>query len=263
MNKQSITLGKWETELLSTLEHNKINEFYFEDAQQILTEVKRQGVRNILSRLAKKGRIERVKKGVYILVPFKQKLWIQHEFTIAPLLVDNYYLSFWSALKFWNLTEQLPRKVFVAVKKPVKPRTVQDLEFQFITLSSKYFFGAEEVEIEGKTVKIASREKTLLDCLLHPEHCGGIGEVAKALKFHWKEFKWQKVKKYLSQMNNSAVERRLLYCLKFLKLSQVAKILGEKDFKGFRSLDSSNPSQGSYSRKFGLRLNVDLNEELK
>ncbi len=263
MYKQSISLGSKEVELLSTLEHEGKSVFSFAEAQNILRGTNRQVVRNMLSRLVKKGRVERIKKGVYILIPFRQKLWSQHEFAAVPFFAKAYYVSFWSAMRFWNLTEQLPRKVFTAVKTPIKSRVFQNLEFQFIALSPRYFFGFTEIEIESTKVNIATKEKAILDCLMHPEYCGGIGEVAKAIKFYWKEIDWKEMKKHLAKIKNSAVERRLFYCLDFLKLKNILKDLGKKEFSGFRLLDSSAPKKGCYSRHLGLQLNVDLSEELK
>ncbi|MFH1247251.1 MAG: type IV toxin-antitoxin system AbiEi family antitoxin [Candidatus Micrarchaeota archaeon] len=263
MYKQNISLGGKEVELLSTLEHDGKSVFSFVDALSILKGTNRQVVRNMLSRLVKKRRVERIKKGLYLLIPFKQKLWGQHEFAVVPFFAKEYYVSFWSALRFWNLTEQLPRKVFTAVKTPVKNRFFQNLEFQFITLSPRYFFGFTAIEVENTKVNVATKEKAILDCLLHPEYCGGIGEVAKAIKFYWKEIDWKEMKKHLAKMKNSAVERRLFYCLNFLKLKNTLKNLGKKEFSGFRLLDPSAAKKGHYVKKFGLQLNVDLSEELK
>lgn len=259
---QNISLGRKEVQLLSTLEHDQKSVFSFEDALKVLAGTKRQVVRNILSKLAKKARIERIKKGTYMLVPFSQKAWAEHELSVIPLMAGEYYVSFWSALKYFSMTEQLPRTVFIATRKQKKSRSFQGIEYKFIKLSAKNFGGYEETNIEGRKVRIASREKTVLDCLAHPEYCGGIGEPTKAIKYHWKELNWKKVKEYLKEMKNSAVERRLLYILKTLKITVALRKLKEKKFKGYRQLDPSRSKGGVKEKTAGLQLNVDLGEEI-
>jgi predicted transcriptional regulator of viral defense system len=57
----------------------------------------------ILSRLEKKRWIERIEKGKYTL----------NEFIIGSLLVTPYCVAYWSALNFYGLTEQFPNTVFL------------------------------------------------------------------------------------------------------------------------------------------------------
>ncbi len=260
MSKQKITLGSMEISLLSSLEHDKKTVFYFADALARI-DTTRQVVRNVLSRLAKKGRIKRIKKGVYLLVPFRFRDYGQHEFSLLPLFTKEYYISFWSALYFWSLTEQLPRTIYAAVRKSVKTRDFEEVRYRFVKLSGRYFFGFEEIEIQGANVTIASKEKTILDCLLHPEHCGGLGEVAKALRDYWGDMDWGRLRQYLEKMNNSAVERRLLYIISWLKLKGPLSGFAKKKFAGFRKL-CPGAGKGKYDREFGLIINVDLGDEM-
>lgn len=254
-------LGSMEFSLLSSLEHDKKSVFVFSDALERL-DTTRQVVRNVLSRLARKGRIKRVKKGVYLLVPFRFKDYGQHEFSLLPLFVKEYYVSFWSALHFWSFTEQLPRTIYAATKKTVKNRGFEEVRYEFVKLSGRYFFGFVETEIQGVKVNVACKEKAVLDCLLHPEHCGGLGEVAKALRDYWKDLDWRRVRQYVVKMGNSAVERRLLYILSYLKLKTPLSFFKGKKFTGFRKLNPSSGGKGEYDKKFGLVVNVDLREEL-
>lgn len=263
MYKKNIKLGEKEIALLSTLEREKKEFFIMEDAANALPSSSRQVIRNMLSNLAHKGRIERIKKGTYLLVPFKQNSWIAHDFAVVPLLAKEYYVGFWSALSFWSMTEQLPITVFVAVRRPKKERRFQNTAFKFITLSEKYFFGYETVTVVNVPVAVSSREKTVLDCLLHPQHCGGIGEAAKAIKEHASELNWQIVRDYLLKMGNSAVERRIRYCLRYLGLKKQLRTLGKKTFEGFRFLDpSAQKEKFTYDKETGLKVNVNLKEEM-
>lgn len=262
MRSESIILGKVETMLLSSLEHDKKTVFNFQDALERTSRSSRQVIRNALSRLVKKGRIKRLKKGEYILVPFRLKNWNENELSLVSLLSKENYVSFWSALSFWSLTEQLPRQIYVAAKYTIKDREFEAVKYKFVKFSNRYFFGFVPAEIDGRKVNMATKEKAILDCLLHPEYCGGLGEVAKAIRDNSRELDWKKIREYLDQINNSAVERRLYYLLDLLRLSRVQKLLGKKKFIGIRVLDSSKSKEGKYNYKFGLMINANVNEEM-
>ena len=109
-------------------------------------------------------------------------------------------------------------------------------------------------------MRMALKEKAILDCLLHPEYCGGVGEACNALNAGFKELDWKSIEFFLHRMNSSSLERRLRYCLKFIGRKSP---LPEKKFEGYRKLDAFLPSRGGYDSKFGLRINVDLEEETR
>lgn len=92
------------------------NTFTFRDAQEILgsdysvTKV-------ILYRLEKRGWIERIEKGKYMIIPLgaEKGKYTLHEFLIASMLVSPYAIAYWSALSYYGLTEQFPTTVFINV----------------------------------------------------------------------------------------------------------------------------------------------------
>ena len=60
---------------------------------------------------------------------------------IASHLVTPIYVSYWSALHFYNLTEQVPLTAFAATTKKKRAVTYRDLYFRFITVKPRKFFG--------------------------------------------------------------------------------------------------------------------------
>jgi len=256
---QNIVLGRHEVTLLSALEREHRRFFGPDRAAAILADASRPVVRNTLSRLVRKGRLRRVQRGSYQLVPFREAA--THEFAVVPLVAREGYVSFWSALRFWGLTPQLPRTVAVAVRKPRRRRRFEGTSYRFVTLAARYFFGYERVELTGQEVKVASREKAILDCLLHPEHCGGIGEPIGALVRGGEELDWERMAAWLERMDNSALTRRLAYALHQLGMERQLRRLGVSEFKGYRWLDPSGSREATCCDcRFGLWLNVDLAE---
>ncbi len=50
-------------------------------------------------------------------------------------------------------------------------------------LDKERFFGIEKIERDGRKINISNINKTIADCLDHPEHSGGIGEIARSIYF--------------------------------------------------------------------------------
>ena len=70
-----------------------------------------------------------------------------------------------SALDYYNLTEQIPHFVSIALPQQAEMPRIDNLPLQIIWLSDKiYQAGIQEVEIDHKLIKIYSPEKTLSDC---------------------------------------------------------------------------------------------------
>ena len=136
-------------------------------------------------------------------------VFVVHNFVIASLLVEPYYIGYWSALNYHGLTEQIPRTTFVATTRAKHSLQVLDSEYYFVKLTQNKFFGWQNVEIEDHALQMSNPEKTVADCLDHPEHCGGIEQVARAVYFSHQEIKLKHVVDCAKRMGNLTVLKRL------------------------------------------------------
>lgn len=146
-------------------------------------------VKNVLYRLRKKGRVEEIEKGKYLLIPARAGMkgsWSEVPFLLAPHLIDVYYVGFWTALNYWGMTEQVPRTVFVAATKRKRDLEYGPTKFEFVTLAKNRFFGFVEEKAGGGKFNVSSKEKTVIDCLLYPRYCGGLDEAVKGYGVHEK-----------------------------------------------------------------------------
>lgn len=91
------------------------------------------------------------------------------------------YVSYWPALHYYGLTEQVPRTVFVATTRKKRPVTFQTHHFRYVTLKPAKFFGYRRETVGDLPVVLADKEKALIDSLDQPRYAGGIAEVAHAL----------------------------------------------------------------------------------
>lgn len=188
------------------------NYFTIAEAKQELG-LAMEAVSQVLFRLEKAGRIERVEKGKYIIIPLgsEKGKYTLHEFVIGSRLVKNYSIAYWSALHYYGLTEQIPSTVFIQTTERKKRSTLQvfGVNYRFIRVKKEKMFGDTVQWIENEKINITDREKTIIDCLDRPDLCGGIIEAAKAVKS--REYDMKKLVEYSGKTGSSAVVRRLGY----------------------------------------------------
>ncbi|MFP3871272.1 MAG: type IV toxin-antitoxin system AbiEi family antitoxin domain-containing protein [Candidatus Natronoplasma sp.] len=224
-----------------------------------LSEVKRESLRVILSRLEEKGWIERIEKGKYMLIPVgsEKGKYTLDEFVLASTLVEPYCVGYWSALNYHGFTEQIPTTVFVQTtsRKRWRERKIFGVNFKIVKLKKEKFFGKETLWSGDEQVNITDKEKTIVDCLDKPKYCGGIIEVAKG--FESEDYDNGKILDYIDRIGNTGVRRRFGY---LCDLYDVNIDIPTVDTKNYLKLDPTMPDKGDKSSKWRLIVNVDENE---
>lgn len=263
MVTKNIRLGPTELRLVLTLEKDGKSVFDTADAYRILNSTK-DSVNTALYRLRKKGRVEEIERGKYLLIPAKagyEGKWAEVPFVIASKIVNPYHIGFWSALNYWGMTEQVPSVTFVVTTKRKRNLEYGSLKFKFVTLSKNKFFGMVEEEVGGEKFKISSREKTIVDCLSYPKYCGGIDEIVKGIWESQDEIDFAKVVEHSEKIRNNVVARRLMYILDILEIKPRMDKKVLDGIKGFMWLDPNGPKKAlEYSKKFGLSINKTRKE---
>lgn len=155
-------LSKKEIEIVSWLE---FYERYFFTSEEIdrFTENKTQRY-NIIKNLVKKGRVIKLNRNKYYLVPIKAKSgsWSEHSFIIADEMMDgkDYFIGGWSAANYWRLTDQIPMRVDVYTTRRQGKVNVLNTKIVFHRTTKKRTEKAEVHEIKGHKFKILSKEDT-------------------------------------------------------------------------------------------------------
>lgn len=254
-------IGKKESILLSELARRNKPIFTVRDAKAILKEDPYQ----TLHQLKKKKWIFTIKGGLYAIVPLDigvkgAESFIVHDFVAASYLVKPYYIGLWSALNYHGLSDQIPSSVFVCTTKAKKPLSVLNSVFIFVQLSKTKFTGIEKAKIEGREINISDKNKTIVDCLDHPEHAGGIDEVARAIYFNHEELDFGKIRAYAVKTKNIAVFKRLGFILEATGLLEkyAQTFEGIRLTEGYPVLDKLGPKKGKYSERWKLLVNIDI-----
>jgi len=250
IKKYRESLSKREARILSDLSYKGKGIFTLEDVKEY-----NKNTKSLLYNLSKKNWILKIKKGLYMIAPLEAgelgaRSYTVHSFVIASHLVEPYYLSHWSALNYHGLTEQTPPSVYITTIKPRNRKKILDIEFVFVTVSERKMFGMTEVMVENIPIRISTPEKTIVDCLDHPEHCGGIEEAAKAIYFEHKNMDFVKIVEMAKKMGNKTIIKRLGHLLEKLGINEYNDLLtGLRISKGYSCLDPKLPKRGKINER--------------
>jgi predicted transcriptional regulator of viral defense system len=86
--------------------------------------------KKIANDLVHKNWLDRLKRGTYLIVPLAAGdtgHYTEHEFVIAAHLANPMYISYWSALNYHGLTEQVPMTVFAATTDRVSKHEIHNV----------------------------------------------------------------------------------------------------------------------------------------
>ena len=252
-------LSPTESRVLSDLVFHGKSMFTAEDLAPYGIDTKR-----FLSRLRNKGWIAWVKRGLYLIAPLEAgkdgaKSHTIHSFVLASHLAEPCYVGFWSALSYHGMTEATPPVVYLASTVHQNSRIIFDVRVVFVTLRPWKMFGTEIVRIEGSEVTVSDREKTVVDCVDHPEHCGGIVQIRDVLEDEFESVDYGRVLRYARRMRNTTVLKRLGYLLDTLGYhDEAGRIPRASIGQGYSKLDPRFPNAGPTNERWRLRVNVRL-----
>ena len=223
-----------------------------------------------LYHLRKNGWIVSLRRGLYAIAPTIPGTTPVHEFEIAMALVQPAAISHWSALHHHGLTEQVPRRIFVlTTTKTSIPRhrgnkrgreggiyLVGDMEYRFVQVKTERFFGTERVWVGDARVSVTDLERTLLDGLAMPQHCGDFGEVLHAFEVGTRRLDVDQMIRYAFKLGPT-VSKRLGWVLEHQGVgSSAVDNLAALPVKGYRKLDPTGPTKGPYNSRWMVQENL-------
>ena len=181
----------------------------------------------VLVFLTRKGRILKIEKGKYILVPIKapNQQWMPNEFLIADLWMGEtpYYIGYFTMYNYWGFTEQIPRTIFVLNTEKSRKTIIQNIRFQAVKIDQSKFYGVQKIKIEDSQVCISDKERTLVDFAYNP--LGSMRNFESALQDNIKEIDLEKFIRYLKRFPVVSVRKRAGFLLD--ELGCKSKLLDE------------------------------------
>lgn len=259
-------LGPENRERLGVLHRALPGPFTAEDAATAL-EVRQDEAARIVGYLASKGWVSRVRRGLFNVVPLEAEVpeaWRADAWLVAARVFTPCYIGGWSACEHWGLTEQLFRSVLVMSAAPQRNAavTIQGTEFRVASRQQKALFGTRKAWRGRESVDVSDPTKTIVDVLDDPSIGGGIRTVADVLDEYVSGSHRDdgRLVSYADQLGNRAVFKRLGYLLETLGLDAgelVATCLSWRS-AGLAKLDPSIRSPGRITKRWGLRLNAQI-----
>lgn len=211
LNTKVIPISKNEAILL-----NAVNRFtvFTNEIIRRLTDWKDFTIKNTLTALKKKELIIAIKRDHYVV---KEKI-PENIFTIATTLTNPSYMSFWTALSYYGFTEQQVKTIQIISPKQFPNMKVLNFKIEATKFQSDRFYGYNNL-------RIAEKEKALIDSLAFPDKAGGIDEVKKCLVYAWPEINKRRFKSYLKRFNNKSLIYKFYELEKKLNLKTVKRWL--------------------------------------
>jgi predicted transcriptional regulator of viral defense system len=179
-------------ELLEKLKENNLEIFTVKDIEYLSGKKPY----NILKILKKNNKIEKIKNGIYALTNVDDMIK-------ATRSIEPSYISFLSALNYYNLTDQIPIKIQLVTTKRKKHK-----DYDFTTIKKDLFFGY--INING--IIIAEKEKAILDSLYLPKQARGIREIEHIIKNNLNNLNKKKLINYANK--NIKIKNKLKKILK-------------------------------------------------
>lgn len=220
----------------------------------------------ILFRLVKKGRLIRLKRGLFCIQPLgtTRPGYSQNWLLIAKALAgDNpYFISHYSAMQLQGMTGESIQTIFISMSEQHRPPQHLQIPIRFVTVPKKRFWGLEEkwVTQEAK-VWTSDRERTIVDTLDRPDLAGGISEITRGLWMVRKDIDFLKLISYAKRLDSYAAAKRLGFIMEKMGIGQAKEIEKLRDFtkesSSYAFLDPTIGKTGRYADRWHLRINQD------
>jgi predicted transcriptional regulator of viral defense system len=265
MDMKHKNITDFSAKILAVLNNQDKRWFALKEVYALFSGLSEIQIRVQLKRMTEEGLLMRVRDGVYYIIPYEQNsetFMPDWHLLAEPLVGQNYYIGYYSALQIHQLITQPSLKEQIVINRQLKPsvRTIKGVDFQFVYHNEKHFFGYKKMWIDNfNNVFCSDLEKTIVDCLYKPDYAGGIVEIAKAIAMAKDKIKFDVLLKYALQFDAQVVVKRLGYLLELLQIkTPIIETLQKKRSNSIALLDTEAPKGGKVLSRWNIQQNVDI-----
>lgn len=218
------------------------------DAMSVL-ELDRSHAAKLLAGWHNQGAIRRIARGLYVPIQpsaLGQTQVLEDPWILVPELYKPGYIGGWSALEYWELTEQLFRSVCVLTNKRT---SYGDVKYQGVSFFIKYtpennLFGTKTIWRNSVKLQISDAHKTILDIIDNPKLGAGLQHtidcISEYKKTCNKQSDFNQLLEYAIQINNGALFKKLGFLAEKLEFdASFIKECAERLTTGYAYLDKS------------------------
>jgi predicted transcriptional regulator of viral defense system len=254
--KYTTTLSAKELELIEKLiiEYGNVVDFNMIH-RKISKNYNKQQTKNFISNLVKKGWLVRIKKGVFVISDISSRGSVNlSQLSIAQIIYENSYISFEAALQHYGLFDQYLRVITSVGKRRTYSTKFNNWVFHYIKCKKNLYSDYKEYSIDGRLVKIASKEKAILDFLIYRRNFYEIDLVIEKIKNYEEEFDINKLIE-MSKNCSISVKRSLGVILDLIGIDSDELYKAVKDNKNYSLLTSE-------SNKFNAKWRIYVDSKL-
>ncbi len=206
-------------EVVSGLADKGLDIFTLEDLRTLgMTSIQAQ---RTAQRLVRDNQARRLQKGLYALLPpgdwrHKEAGYTADWYSAAARLIHPrpYYLAYYTSMELHKMLSHPLVTVFVATTVQKAPVVVSPVRFRFIKVAERRFFGDELREIRpGISVRVATLERTFIDCVDRPSLCGGLEEIVSGFRRQHTNLDPDKLLRLLRRLGNASAAKRIGFLL--------------------------------------------------
>jgi predicted transcriptional regulator of viral defense system len=204
MNKiNTTTLSGKELEIIEKLIANYGNIVNLDMVYKIVNNKSKQEVKNIISGLVKKGWLIRIKRSNFVISDISGRGTIGlSQLTIAQIIDNDSYISFEAALQYYGLFDQYLRVITSIGKKKTYSTKFSDWTFKYVKTKKTLFNDYKEFNMDGRLIRIATKEKIILDFLTYRRTISNIDLVIEKLRNYKNDFD---VKRLIEMSKNYSI----------------------------------------------------------
>lgn len=223
-------------------------------------------------RLVQAGRLHRIRKNLYLVLSPLQKpeTYMPDKILIAAKIKRDYYLGYHTALEYYGCAQSLWNETYICIK----PKNRFD-PFTYKRLSFKPVFTKDTTtEIQQKnyanaTIRVSSKERTLIECVTKIQYAGGWEEAIKSLE-GLGGLNIEKLTTLLHKQTNQMTIRKTGYALELLrKRSQFYEHIDDQALSPIRKLVTGPPQylihgeEGPINEEWKLYIPENFEERLR
>lgn len=226
-----------------------------------------------LAALARRGWLERARRGLYLVVPLEATgdgATVEDPWVLAQVLFAPCYVAGWSAAEHWGLTEQVFHSTFIASTASVRARSqhVLGLDFRLAKIPPARLSAGTLVWHGRECIPVSDPGGTIADGLASPSWVGGVRHLARMLTAYRADASWDpgELVARLETIGSGAAFKRLGFLVETLGLDAPTVVGAALDHRsaGVVRLDPDVPGKGRLTKRWGLWVNarVDGQEDL-
>ena len=221
-----------------------------------------------LQRLRRRGAMFSPARGFHVVIPAEYRSWgvLPGELFIDGMmraLGRDYYVSLLTAAAMHGAAHQAPQVFQVMVDRHVADRDIERVRLRFYTNEHLGQMAIEEHQVDTGRIRLATRETTLVDLIVHPDDAGGLSNVATVI-LEIGEIDMPRLAQ-LAAVRSRSVTRRLGWLLNQyrddLELEPLREVALAGDGYPTR-LVRSLPARGPIDPHWNLQINSNVEADL-